>query len=395
MATITGIGVSTKLDSFAAGKEAANEAYSQIGKTYPDIVLVFISTIFNNRTVIKGIRSIINEATLITGCSTASSITSLGSFKNSVTVCAIKSDSISFSCGIGTEVRKNPRLAGREAARQALDSRETTRQAYIILSDSLNVNSTDILRGSQEIMGTKFPIIGGSASDNLQFQRTYQYFNNTIYTDSIIGILISGNIKIGTGKAHGWHPIGKPHKITKSEFNIIKEIEDRNAIELYKEYMGKGLDELKLGGIAKLGLSYPLGIPLEEKEEYLIRIPLEILDDKNLMLSAEINEAEDINLMMGDKKSALEAAKKACREALENIEKSNIKFAIVFSDIGRLHLFKNEPQSETEIIKEILGEDIPFFGCYTLGEYAPINSAEDTGQSYSQSHIISVTVFSE
>lgn len=388
MATKIGIGISTKLDSFIAGKEAARSALYQIARQAPNIIIVFISPIFDQEEAIKGIRSIIGEGPLV-GCSSAGSITNRGSFRNSVTVCAINSDSIRFSYGIGNNVSRNPRSAGREAARQSSKLENIAREVYIMFSDGLSGNGTDILRGAQEILGTGFSIIGGSATDDLRFQKTYQYFNNTC-TDSVVGLLISGNIDISTGKAHGWQPIGRPHKITRARSNLIKEIDRRRAVELYEEYLGKTSDELEIEGIAKLGSNYPLGMQVKGKEEYLIRAPLKIKDSGSLMLSAEIPENEDINLMIGDRNLALEATKAACRDALTSIRKSRIKFAIVFSDIARLQLLRKDPQSEAEIIKDMLGPDVPFFGCYTCGEYAPVD-----GQSYFHDQAISITVISE
>lgn len=389
MATITGIGVSTKLDSFIAGKEAANNAFYQINRKEPDILIVFISTIFDQGEVIKGIRSIIEETALL-GCSTAGSITPFGALRNSVTLCAIISDSISFSYGAGYNISKNSRLAGSEAAKRSSRLKNLTRQAYIMFSDGLSGNGTDVLRGTQEVLGTGFPIIGGATIDDLRFQETYQYLNDNIYTDSVVGLLIYGNIRIGIGKAHGWQPIGKSHKITKASSNIVKEIDGRKAVELYEEYLNKPFDELKMEGIAKLGFNYPLGIQIAEEKEYLLRTPLRINDDASLVLNAEISERQDVNLMIGDKNLAMDAAKKACIEALGSVKKSRIKFAMVFSNVSRFQLLRKYSQNEVEIIKGILGKDVPFFGCYTSGEYAPIQ-----GQSYFNNQSISVAVFSE
>ena len=112
---------------------------------------------------------------------------------------------------------------GRSVASEKL--KDIKRQFFIIFSEAMLGNITDVLRGAQEILGTSFPIIGGASIDNLQFQNTYQYFDNNIYTDAAIGLLVNGNIKIGVGNAHGWQPIGKPHKITKASSNIIEEID--------------------------------------------------------------------------------------------------------------------------------------------------------------------------
>ena len=102
-----------------------------------------------------------------------------------------------------------------------------------------------------------------------------------------MGLLISGGIDISVGKAGGWQPIGKPHKITKARSNIVKEIDNRAAIELYEEYFGKSRKELKNEGIGKLAINYPLGIKMQGKKKYLIRAPLKLEDNGSLVLNAE------------------------------------------------------------------------------------------------------------
>ncbi|GAF99596.1 unnamed protein product, partial [marine sediment metagenome] len=221
-----------------------------------------------------------------------------------------------------------------------------------MFSDSLSGNGADILRGTQEVLGTSFPIIGGSAADEMRFQKTYQYLNNSIYTDSIVGLLISGDIDVVIGKAHGWQPIGKPHRITKARSNIIREIDRRAAAELYEEYFGKSLEELKNEGMGKLGVSYPLGIKMKGKNKYLIRAPLKIEDNGSLVLNAEIPEGQDVNLMMGDKNLCLDAVREMCSEVAKDIYSRDIRFVTVFSDIARYNLLRNSAREEIEIIKE-------------------------------------------
>lgn len=396
MATTVGLGLSTKLDSFAAGREAAQNAYYQIGRHSPDLIITFISTIFNQVDVIKGIYSIIKEGPLI-GCSSAGSIVTTGTFRNSLCVLMIKSDSMSFSLGMARRVSRNARSAGYEVANQTFSksTKEKTTKVFVMFSDSLSGNGADILRGVQEVLGTSFPIIGGSAADELRFQKTYQYLNNNIYTDAIVGLLINGNINIGIGKAYGWQPIGKPHRITKARSNTIREIDRRTAIELYEEYFGKSREEIKNEGIGRLGVNYPLGIRTKGKSEYLIRAPLRLEDNGSLVLNAEIPEGEDINLMMGDKNLCLDATRNMCREVAKDVYVRNIRFVIVFSDIARYNLLRNDAREEIEIIKECFGKNIPIVGCYTYGQYASPDRYEYKGWSNFHSQALSIAVFSE
>jgi hypothetical protein len=394
MPTIIGTGLSVKLDSFAAGKEAALNAYSQIGRNEPSIVIIFISTIFDQETVVKGARSIIRDIPLI-GCSSIGSISIYGSCRDSVTIFIISSDNITFSCGIGHNISKNPRFAGHNAANQASNSKHNPKQAYIMFSDSLTGNNADILRGSQEVFGTSFPIIGGGASDKSCFQKTYQYMNNEIHTDSVTGVLLSGEIKLGIGKSSGWQPIGRSHKVTKIKSNTIKEIDKKIAVEIYEEYFEKSFLELENEGICSLGINYPIGMRSDDAKRYLTRVPLKIDENGGLVLNADVREGEDINLMIGDKEFILESAKEASLEAMKDIKNAKVKFAVIFSDISRLLLLRKDANKEIGIIKEIIGKNTPILGCYTFGEYTSFGVTESKGRCYFNNQSISITLFSE
>ena len=384
MSTIIGTGISTKLDSFAAGKEAALNAYYQIGKTNPGIIIVFISTIFDQDIAIKGVHSIIKDTPLI-GCSSIGAISTHGSCIDSVTVFIISSDSIRFSYGTGRDISKNPRLAGHNAAKQASNSRHNPKHAYIMLSDSLAGNNADVLRGSQEVFGTGFPIIGGGACDKSCFRKTCQYMDNEIRTDSVVGVLVSGNMKLGIGKANGWQPIGKSHKVTKVKSNIVKEIDKKPAAALYEEYLEKSFLELKNDRICSLGISYPIGMRPDNAKEYLTRVPLAIEENGDIVFNADMQEGEDISLMIGDKDLVLESTERAVIEAAKDIKNAKINFAVVFSDISRLLLLRKDAYKEIDIIKQTIGKNTPILGCYTFGEY----------QDNFNNQSISIALFSE
>ncbi|MDP6685883.1 MAG: FIST N-terminal domain-containing protein, partial [Candidatus Omnitrophota bacterium] len=126
-----GIGISTKLDSTVAGREAARSAYYQLGRRDPNIIIVFISTIYSQADILKGIRSVLKGTPLI-GCSSAASITPSGVFRDSVTVCALSSNSIRFSCAMGNKISKNARQAGSDAARESSSQKDAgKRRVYL------------------------------------------------------------------------------------------------------------------------------------------------------------------------------------------------------------------------------------------------------------------------
>ena len=67
MQTKTGIGYSTKTDSFAAGKECSEKALEQIGQSAISIVIIFCSGKYNPEQFLAGVKYNTGNAPLIGG----------------------------------------------------------------------------------------------------------------------------------------------------------------------------------------------------------------------------------------------------------------------------------------------------------------------------------------
>ncbi len=394
MSTAIGIGVSNKLDSFLAGKEAAFSSFRQLSGNC-NLFLVFSSTIFDQKEMLRGIKSVSQNSPII-GCSSPAQISTQGLTKDSVTVVTFRSDTIKFTMGVGERISQNPRAAGQKAAREALKSGPAQRQLFIIFPDGLTGNISEVIRGAQEVLGTSFPIVGGSAGDELRFQNSFQYFNNSLYQDSVPGILIGGDIKFAITVKHSWFPIGKPHKVTKSKQNIIKELDHRPAIEIYGDYFEKTLDEFGNGELARISVLYPLGVTLKSEDRYLIRAPIKVGEYGALVLPGDVTEGAEVQLMIGDKSIVLESAKEAAQDALKKIKSPfNIRLVLIFSSAARLKLLGRDAKQEIDIIRNVLGNNLPIIGFYTYGEEVPLLAEAYKGQSLFQSHTIMVVTIGE
>lgn len=394
MAMWVGVGSSRKIDAFQAGKEAALLARSQAQHPDLDLVIVFASASFEQEELLKGIKSIVSEVPIV-GCSSAGEITSQGCWRKSVAVMVIKSDELQFATGLGKDVGKDTRAAGYAVAKKAIEVASEDRRVFIIFPDGLSGNGQDLIRGAQEILGVSFPIVGGSAGDDFLFQKTYQYYNDRPYVDSVIGLLFLGDIAIGIGARHGWRPLGRPRKVTRAKSNVLKEIDGEPAVGIYKEYFDKEMDGLHKEFLSRVAIKYPLGMLVPGEEEYLMRNVLQANTDGSLVCVAEVPEGTEVRLMIGTKETALEAAKLAAQEALVGMKDAQIKFAIVFDSVSRAKLLWGNAKREIEIIKKVLGEDVPLIGFYTYGEQAPLKSTRYAGQSYFHNESIVILTIGE
>ena len=381
MAIRVGIGNSRQSDSFQAGQEAAAHALESLGSLVPTVVFVFASVRFEQEALLKGIVSQTKQVPLI-GCSTAGEIHSTGPSRRGVVVAAVQSDGLRIAAALGKGLNTNSRQAGRDVADQVMRARLPDPHGLLLFPDGLSGNIAEVIRGAQDILGLSFPIVGGSAGDDLGFQKTFQYFHGTAFSDTVVGLLCAGNIAFGVGTRHGWQPMGKPKRVTRAFANTLSELDGKSAARLYESYFNTQRSALKNDELAKISIMYPLGFPIPGEEEYLLRNAIRANPDGSLTLTGEIPEGSEVRLMMGSKAQALAASKRAAEQALQAIAPQNPEMVLLMSCTSRAQLFGRNLGAELRIIREVVGKDVPLFGFYDYGEQAPLTSSGFHGQSY-------------
>lgn len=373
MALTAGVGFGQGDDSYVAGVNAAQDALGSLGGTEADVALVFASVQYDQEKMLAGVHSVTGQA-LIVGASTAGEITTEGPLpKHSIVVMLIRSDTMKFIGGVGESIAAGPRAAGKKAADQVQTKAGAELKAFMMFPDVLVGNGADIVRGVLDSLGEHFPVVGGAAGDDFKFVKTYQYLNDKVYSGAVVGLGLTGDFKIGIGVKHGWIPIGIPLKVTKSEGSVLHELDGKPAISIYEDYFGEEeAKQLKTDTLAKLAITYPLGMKVEGSDEMLIRDPITVDAKGSITCAAEIPIGAEIQLMVGSKEEAVKVAKVAAQNAVAQLDGAQPKAVIIFNCIARSKLFGETSGTEIMAIQEAVGADVPLIGFYTYGEQAPL-----------------------
>ena len=367
------VGASSGEDSYTVGVNACQDAIDQLGDKNPDLLMVFASVKYDQQKMLDGVRSVAPNA-LIVGSSTSGEITTQGPLKDkSITVMAIKSPEVKYFVGVGENILENPRGAGQFAADKVKEQAGKNLKAFIMLPDVLVGNGADIVRGVLDSLGAHFPVVGGASGDDFAFKKTYQYINDKVYSGSVVGLGLTGNFKMGIGVKHGWIPVGEPMKVTKSKGAVIHEINGNPAVKIYEDYFGEEEAKiLRTEALAKLAITYPLGMRVAGSEEMLIRDPITVDEHGSITCAAEIPEGSEVRLMVGSREEAVKVAKIAAEDAVSQLNCSTPKAVIIFNCIARNKLFGDKSGDEISAIQEAIGKNVPLIGFYTYGEQAPL-----------------------
>jgi len=386
-----GIGISTSRDHIQAAKEAASKARLSLGKEKIDLVFVFSTVDFAHPIVLKTIAGLLGEVRPVIGCSSLSILSDKGILKYGLVVMlfSMSQDSYFNVACVRDISKKSATLAGAQLGEKLLyGCKGVRRTVSIVFSDGLLQNGSELISGLQEKLGRSFPLVGASASDNLAFEKTYIYFGEEILSDAACGILFGGKWSFGLGIQHGWKPLGKTRRVTKSSGNTVSEIDFAPAGKIYEEYFAKDITELKRD-LRRIATLYPVGIKIPGEKEYLLRNVIAI-EGQTLIFQGDVPQGSTIRLMIGTRESCLQAAAQAAEDVKKNLAGHAIKFALLFDSATRSIIFGRQAPKELDTIKQKLGKNIPVVGIYTYAEQAPLSAINYLGKTYFHSHTITI-----
>ncbi|WP_454781054.1 FIST signal transduction protein [Legionella sp. WA2022007384] len=312
----------------------------------------------------------------IIGCSTAGEIFGDNLFDSSITVAVIKFAKTSLKIA-KAEVNhgKDSEKAGKLIAEQL---KADDLHSIFILSDGLNVNGSELVQGLNTVKGNhKLIITGGLAGDGSHFEKTWAILNNKILDHYAVAVGFYGSdIHIGHASKGGWDIFGPIRRITRSESNVLYELDYQPALQLYKEYLGEKASELPSSG-----LLYPLAInnPQAHDDTQLVRTILAINEkEQSLTFAGDIPIGWYAQLMRANFDRLIDSANEAGLLANklmlnDNLDQLGPVLAIDISCVGRRLLLGERTEEEIESTMSALPKGSTQVGFYSYGELSPFS----------------------
>ena len=248
---------------------------------------------------------------------------------------------------------------------------DTTQLKHVLIFvDGQLINGDDLLSGIQVETQKEVLISGGVAGDGARFSKTLVGLNEDLKPGNVVLIALYGDkVRVGTSYQGGWDIFGVEKMITKSEGNVLHEIDQENALDLYKKYLGQYAEELP--GSALL---FPISIKSQDSDSYIVRTILSI-DEKNktMTFAGNVPEGSNIRFMKSSVDRLIQAASDAGSEAIKQIteQKTDAQFALLVSCVGRKLAMGSRAEEEVEAALEQLPPDIQIGGFFSYGEIAP------------------------
>jgi hypothetical protein len=238
-----------------------------------------------------------------------------------------------------------------------------------VLSDGGKVNGSELVKGMNFSKKEEVLITGGLAGDGSKFERTFVGLNDVPQTGKIVAIGFYGEkFMVSHGSLGGWESFGLERTVTKSESNVLFEIDNKNALALYKNYLGKYAEELP--GSALL---FPLSVKFDDDHKPIVRTILSIDNEKqSITFAGDLPIGSKIRFMKANFDKLIDAASEAANSCVEMVS-SKPKLALLISCVGRKLIMPTRIDEEIEAVSEVFGSSTMLSGFYSYGEISPLN----------------------
>lgn len=263
----------------------------------------------------------------------------------------------------------------------------------MVFSDGLKVNGTSLVQGLLSALPDTVSVTGGLVGDGAEFKQTLVGLDAAPAEGKIVIIgFYSTSLKVGYGSLGGWDPFGPDRIVTRSQNNVLFELDGKPALALYKEYLGDKAKDLPASG-----LLFPLSLELTndkgEKEE-VTRTLLSVNEaDQSMTFAGDLPEGKKVKLMKANFERLIDGAGGAASMSTLSLSGSMPDVAILISCIGRKLVLKERIEEELEAVRSILGPDAKMIGFYSYGEICPVAATEKQCQLHNQT--MTITTFKE
>jgi hypothetical protein len=231
------------------------------------------------------------------------------------------------------------------------------------------------VEGIMDVAGKNITMYGGLAGDDAKFEKTFVFTESQITENGAVVLAFDKkHVKMSGLATSGWVGLGAELKVTRSEGNIVYEIDNQPALEVYKNYLNVSEDDLP-----SIGLEYPLMLKKDGIENGPLRAVLNVdKENKTLIFAGSVPQGSTISFSTSPGFEIMETTRQKIIDFYERNPRADL--LILFSCVAR-HMALG-PLISSEIKLASIKWDSPVIGYFTYGEIG--NNANNVCDFYNQ-----------
>lgn len=217
-------------------------------------------------------------------------------------------------------------------------------------------------------LGDRYSYLGAGAGRVHAIGEPCLFSNDGVFENAALVALVDWPSCVAS--RHGWRRKGGPLVASRTEHNVIYDLNWRRARATYEDVICAGSgDSLNGEALVTVAHRFPLGIGRQGAED-LIRIPVAIADGEGLVCAGEVEEDTVLHLLEGDKALLVEAARQVAEAGFA--ESRQPQRGLIADCVCRALLLGDEHNDELQAVSDVYaqyGLEAPE-GMLTLGEVA-------------------------
>lgn len=251
----------------------------------------------------------------------------------------------------------------------SISSSSLSGHSLFVLADAMSCDGESLVKEISSSVPIHWRLFGGLAGDNWKFTGTKVICDDDVFDDGAVFTYINSGVLPSVSVRHGFTPIENSYemKITEIEGNILKEIDSKPALEVYRQELEK-LNILSPGkDIVPYLATYPIGVKTLVGEKYKIRTPLSI-EGNNLVLAGSMPKGSRIRIMYGESDNMIAATKEMTDNAIKGLKGKKPEVQLVIDCAGRRVMLGERYKEQVKSIR--IDASCPMLGFTSYGEIA-------------------------
>lgn len=352
------------------------------------LILIFGASAFiDEQEPIEVLAGLFPQSKII-GCSTAGEILGQNIYEDSLRIAIVNFEKTELSIASApVESARESFAAGQKLASSlfALDLK-----GVIIFSDGLKVNGSRLIEGINSVLPPSVVVSGGLAGDNDRFDRTWVIDHGQLKGNFVTAVGLYGkNVNIGHGSKGGWDIFGHERMVTRSEGNVLFELDGKPALQIYKNYLGERAAELPASA-----LLFPLALRSDKHDQkQIVRTILGVDEEtQSMTFAGDIPEGTLAQLMRANFDRLITGASQAAEMTrVGNAAKVGDTLCLSISCVGRKLILGERAEEELEAVGELMPAGTTQIGFYSYGEI----SASASGYCDLHNQSMTITTIAE
>lgn len=377
-----GIGLATGSDSQEVGRLVARRALEQNPK--PQLGILFSSVRYDQQLLFNTIRKELGNVPIF-GTTSPMLISNCGMERHAVILLLLTSPELEFKILGGKFTGEPAEIAQYLCSQYLFEKPGLTADdlvTCILAGTESHGRGIEYLQGIRNVFPFPLPVSGGASvgtfptDDSRLLQQGYQYCGDLLANEYLALLFLRAlqpdKIRFGYSYESSWQPVAHPVICTRTEKNIVYEVDHMPIMTYLKTYLGENFFENL--SYTRPHFSFIARLKDHNVEKSLIRVTLSFDFTRQCVVFWPMEDmaGQEIQLIQLSRDDLLCGTEAAAKQAFTALGGYRPEMVLIFSCTVRSQLLHSWADQELEKVRKIFGDRVPIVGLYCNGEYAPL-----------------------